>query len=219
MPLESTTTISGLDVLWPLRKDPHNQGDDHFRLVKSVLKATFPGAAGDGLNGPVVASESDFDNIKESRSNLQAQIDVLSGYTPPEAFPQGTRMVFHQAAAPLGWTTDTSVNDHMLYASNSAGGTAGTDNPTVCDKVASHTHPGATNSDGAHSHDFDDDGNFFVNGSNPNQQGVVGDTLDNMRFAVIAVSGAHVHAFTTSINSGADSWTPKRANVIIAVKQ
>lgn len=46
MSLEITTYINGLDVTNPTATDPKSQGDDHIRLLKSTLKATFPNVAG-----------------------------------------------------------------------------------------------------------------------------------------------------------------------------
>jgi hypothetical protein len=43
MPVESATYLNSLVVTNPLAGDPRSEGDDHFRLMKSVLKATFPG--------------------------------------------------------------------------------------------------------------------------------------------------------------------------------
>jgi len=42
MAVESATNIPGLNVLWPLGTDAKAEGDDHIRLIKSVLKAEFP---------------------------------------------------------------------------------------------------------------------------------------------------------------------------------
>jgi hypothetical protein len=39
MPLETSTTIAGLNALWPLGTDSKSQGDDHLRLIKSVLQS------------------------------------------------------------------------------------------------------------------------------------------------------------------------------------
>jgi len=44
MGLESSTYINGLTQAWPIAGDPKSQGDDHIRLVKTVLQNTFPGA-------------------------------------------------------------------------------------------------------------------------------------------------------------------------------
>ena len=39
MGLESSTTIDGLNASWPTGSDLKNQGDDHLRLIKSVLQS------------------------------------------------------------------------------------------------------------------------------------------------------------------------------------
>lgn len=46
MSLETATYINGLDVNNPTSGDPKSQGDDHLRLVKSTIKATFPSVTG-----------------------------------------------------------------------------------------------------------------------------------------------------------------------------
>lgn len=44
MGLESSTYIQGLTESWPPTADLKSQGDDHLRLIKGVLKNTFPSA-------------------------------------------------------------------------------------------------------------------------------------------------------------------------------
>ena len=44
MGLEASTTISGLNKLWPLGTDQKQQGDDHLRLIKTVLQNDFDDA-------------------------------------------------------------------------------------------------------------------------------------------------------------------------------
>lgn len=46
MGLETGTYVTDLNAAWPLGSDPEAQGDDHLRLVKSVLRNTFPNASG-----------------------------------------------------------------------------------------------------------------------------------------------------------------------------
>lgn len=46
MALESATYISGLNAANPLGSDPLSDADGHLRLIKSVLKTTFPNIAG-----------------------------------------------------------------------------------------------------------------------------------------------------------------------------
>lgn len=42
------------------------------------------------------------------------------------AFPAGTRMLFHQTAAPTGWTKDTTINDKALRVVSGTVGSGGT---------------------------------------------------------------------------------------------
>lgn len=51
MALESAFYITDLNVSNPLSTDTVSQADDHLRLIKSVLKSTFP-----NLNAPVTAT-------------------------------------------------------------------------------------------------------------------------------------------------------------------
>lgn len=46
MPLETATYVSDLNVLYPGGGESVAQGDDHLRLIKSVLKNTLPGLVG-----------------------------------------------------------------------------------------------------------------------------------------------------------------------------
>ena len=46
MALESTTYIDGLVTTNPTGTDPRSQGDDHLRLIKDTIRATFPNVAG-----------------------------------------------------------------------------------------------------------------------------------------------------------------------------
>jgi len=46
MPLESATYIGDLNIANPAGADSKSQGDDHLRLIKSVLKNTFPSNVG-----------------------------------------------------------------------------------------------------------------------------------------------------------------------------
>ena len=46
MPLESATYVGDLNSANPTGSDQKQQGDDHIRLVKAALQATFPGLSG-----------------------------------------------------------------------------------------------------------------------------------------------------------------------------
>ncbi|CAB4160638.1 Phage tail repeat like [uncultured Caudovirales phage] len=67
MPLETTTFINGLDANNPAAGDTVGQADDHIRLIKASVKATFP-----NITGAVTVSQADLN----ATQNLQA---VLNG--------------------------------------------------------------------------------------------------------------------------------------------
>ena len=58
MGLESATYINGLVVTNPTASDNANQGDNHLRLIKSTLKATFP-----NITGAVTVSQTELNSI------------------------------------------------------------------------------------------------------------------------------------------------------------
>lgn len=72
--------------------------------------------------------------------------------------PAGTRMPFAQAAAPTGWTQDTTeaANNRMLrVVAGAGGGQGGTHSPILCNVVPAHTHGLNINAaDPAHQHTF-----------------------------------------------------------------
>lgn len=53
MGLESATYINGLVETNPTSSDNANQGDNHLRLIKAAIKATFP-----NITGPVTATQA-----------------------------------------------------------------------------------------------------------------------------------------------------------------
>lgn len=59
MGLESATYISQLDNTFPLGSDQKSQGDDHLRLIKSVLKNQFPAFGAAAL----AASNTQIDKV------------------------------------------------------------------------------------------------------------------------------------------------------------
>jgi hypothetical protein len=64
MGLEAGTTISALVSTNPVgATDPKSQGDDHIRLIKAVLKATFP-----NFTGVLTPSHTDINNVVTSHT-------------------------------------------------------------------------------------------------------------------------------------------------------
>ena len=141
MPIELGTTIEELDSLWPLSGDFVIEGDDHLRLLKSVLKAQFPGVAGNGFAKAIIATEDELNYLTGATSNIQAQIDNITSDSNLFA-PAGTVLVFYQATPPLGWTQLTANDNSMLRVVDVGGGTAGgTDDPIAHDFSHQHTTP------------------------------------------------------------------------------
>ena len=71
MALESTTYIDGLVSTNPTGTDPRSQGDDHIRLVKSSVKATFP-----SLTGAVTSTQVEL-NLLDGVTATTAEINYL----------------------------------------------------------------------------------------------------------------------------------------------
>lgn len=73
MGLETATYISDLVSTNPLGSDSKNQGDEHIRLLKSTIKATFP-----NVSGAVTATHTEL-NIIDGVTATTAEINYLSG--------------------------------------------------------------------------------------------------------------------------------------------
>ena len=209
MPIEVATTFASLDQSYPLGGDALLQGDDHIKLLKSVLKDQFPGALGDGLASPVLATEAEFGYLVGVTSGIQGQFDALStrvdGLEAALSAPTGTRLAFHQASPPVGWTQDTAIDDSMLrIVSGVGGGTGGTDSPILNDTVPTHTH--VADNAGAHTHDYYV---FTTPGSNAFDPGV---GIDNQ---IEQTQSAGDHTHTIQDNAGGANWTPKYHDFIV----
>lgn len=58
MSLESATYISQLNAANPTASDNASQGDDHIRMLKAVLLATFP-----SISGAVTATQTQLNAV------------------------------------------------------------------------------------------------------------------------------------------------------------
>lgn len=106
MALETASFIDGLNSSNPAATDALAQADDHLRLIKAAIKATFP-------------------NITGAVTLTQAQINALADTVPA---PQGTKMLFRQSTAPNSWVKDTSDDNaaiRVVSGSVGSGGSAG----------------------------------------------------------------------------------------------
>ena len=78
MGLETGTYISDFVVTNPTDSDPANQLDDHIRLVKSFITATFAGSVGDDYDEPVTATSGQIDSWDARLTSLEAQPTTLA---------------------------------------------------------------------------------------------------------------------------------------------
>lgn len=219
MPLESGSTISTLNKDWPLNTDFVLQGDDHIRLLKAVLLNQFQGSGG-GLAAPVVSTAAEFNFLQGLTGNIQEQLNALA----VGEFPSGTVMVFHQAAAPTGWTQITSgIDNKMLRVVTSLGGGIGGND--LVTNWGNHKHVGGNHTllesqIPAHSHAVLPGGQTFeVN----NSSGGFGNNLAGFAGGTNALSGedtqatggneAHNHGDTVS-----SDFDPAFIDIIVATK-
>jgi hypothetical protein len=132
MGLETGTTISQLDSTWPLGGDQKSQGDNHLRLIKSVLKTQFPGVGGLGYNTPITAKESDlnalpqllldraaFFVIKNATQALSQNIETVLTW-PVEEYDNKNAFSANQYTIPIGlaglWMFGLTVGINLTTA-------------------------------------------------------------------------------------------------------
>jgi hypothetical protein len=73
MALETGTYISDLNSSNPTATDVKSEGDDHLRLIKSTVKATFP-----NVSGAVTATHTEL-NLLDGATVSTSQINQLNG--------------------------------------------------------------------------------------------------------------------------------------------
>jgi hypothetical protein len=90
------------------------------------------------------------------------QVNANANPTGTLTAPSGTRAVFHQAAAPVGWVTDAAITDHTIQVTSvTPGGTNTTGNPYSGMFLSSWTSDGHALTVGelaAHNHGLTDPG-------------------------------------------------------------
>jgi len=135
--------------------------------------------------------------------------------------PDGTKMYFYQAAAPTGWTIDSSADDRLLCINNSNGGTTNGSFSTITSSTeGDHTHTYALASTISSNPSI-----FFYSGLSLQirttanaTSGSVRNSISGLRsgtssgFAYTEEVGDHTHTLTHSLTTHAVSY------VIMATK-
>lgn len=150
------------------------------------------------LDARLDTAESDIDAI-------EADVDTI--FTQKPRMDTGTKVVFHQAAAPTGWTQDTSINDRVLrLVSGTGAGTGGSwtisgltvDGHTLTeDEIPAHVHGGVQTPAG----------NGFGPPGGGNNFGTPGSTSST------GGGDAHDHGLTADGN-----WRPAYTDVIVCAR-
>ena len=112
MGLETATYINGLVSTNPTATDNKSEGDDHIRLLKSTIQATFP-----SITGAVTATHTELNYVDGVTSAIQTQLDAKA----PAASPTFTGTV----TLPVTSTVDGfSVGYRSLPVVSTGGTTA-----------------------------------------------------------------------------------------------
>lgn len=156
-------------------------------------------------------------------------------WSPVDAFPSGTKMLFQQTAAPTGWTKDTTHDNKALRVVSGTAGSGGSSNFTTAfsNRTTSSTAAGGTVSNHtlstarmpSHDHTLftgrNDSGNTHASG---NVKGHVGNgysptyNVGNSWIGNTGGSGAHNHGFTGSSHSHTVNMAVQYVDLIIATK-
>ena len=76
MTIESATYVDELDASYPETGTVVSDGDNHLRLIKTVLKASFP-----NVSGAVAASDVELSYVDGVTSAIQTQLNNLASVT------------------------------------------------------------------------------------------------------------------------------------------
>ena len=165
----SKTKISLYDA------DPGNNTDiDGINLAEGMA----PGLVNNAIR-ELMAQLKDFqvgsagDPLTVSGNLVVTGTATVSGRTV-DALPSGTKMLFQQTAAPVGWTKDTTNNDKALRIVSGTAGSGGTlsltsfasqavgDTTLTTAQMPVHNHSftgsGSTGDAGGHGHGISDPG-------------------------------------------------------------
>lgn len=146
MALETATLIHQLDVNNPAPTDQLRQADDHLRLIKSVLKNTFP-----NINGPVTATDEQINNPFSLPVGL-----ITLWFGTASTVPSGWAICDGSSVPRSDGSGNVTVPDLRgrvpvgADASNAPGATFGSSTSSATSSSSgSHTH---TVDGGAHTH-------------------------------------------------------------------
>lgn len=119
MALETGTYISDLVATNPAAADAKSQGDDHLRLLKSTLKASFP-----NVTGPVTATQAEINSVTG-----KAPLNSPAFFGTPTA-PTATAGTNNTQLATTAFVVAASLTSSLPGQSGNAGKFITTDGTT-----------------------------------------------------------------------------------------
>lgn len=124
MTIETATYVTDLNTAYPATSDPMSQGDDHLRLIKSVVKSTW-GALG---NQPLATTLGDYLTTATASSTYLTQASAASTYLTQA---NATSTYLTQANAASTYETIANVALKADLASPTFTGTVTTSNAEI----------------------------------------------------------------------------------------
>jgi microcystin-dependent protein len=188
MSLETATYLHQLNVANPAGSDKLQQGDDHLRLIKAVLKNTFP-----NLTGAMTLTQQ-FLNTTMPAQLVPFGV-ITAWYGDDSAVPAGWAVCNGQTVAKSDGTGNITVPDLRdrtivgVSASHAEGSTFGQFSKTVTSEAGgSHSHTGSAQPAGAHSHGGATSGTALTEAQMPTHShyltkiGISNDTLSSSNY-------------------------------------
>ena len=215
MPLESATFINNLVASNPASTDTVSQADDHIRLIKQVLKTTFP-----NLNAPVTATPAQLNSSvptgfigmwSGSIATVPAGWGLCDGNSGRpdlrDRFIVGAGSTY-TIGATGGANTVTLVEANLPSHAHSFSGTG---TSSAVDLSHNHTFSGTTGGGGSHVHsrlssgsapDGNNTGLWTVvrgsGGTSTTNTNAIGDHVHGYSGTTSTFSGNHSHTITVS---------------------
>jgi len=97
MTVESATYISDLNATYPPGTDLKSEGDDHLRLIKSAVKATFP-----NVTGAVTPTHTELNYVDGVTSGIQAQLNAITSAGGKNLLDNGQMKVWQRSTNTTG---------------------------------------------------------------------------------------------------------------------
>lgn len=157
MPVENAQFLNTLNPVYPAATDAVAQADDHIRLIKQVLKDTFP-----NINAAVTATPIQLNNLfpvggiimwSGTLASIPTGWALCNGQTVNKLDGSGTIVTPDlRDKFIVGWR-DASGSGASAVTAIAPGATGGSHTKTVdTASGGAHTHTGSTSSAGDHTH-------------------------------------------------------------------